>query len=872
MSVGTLLALTLLGGIIVHMELGLPWMLLLTAIPAGAVLALCWATALRRGRRGRLGLVLRTAAAVLLALSAAGLLLRSGGRPGAVVMLDRSASLGSSLEAARTGALAAGQKLSERFDVSYASFASTVRVETAESLGSITGDNAGTDLQAALRYARENLRAGEPLVVFSDGQFDLAGLHASMMAWGETSPRLILIAAGSRMADAAVVGIDAPANTRPGEKISVIVRVAGAAAGPVGVRLLRRTAGGSERELGTLPAQLPASGRGAASLRFEDIAPDGGTVEYIARIRSKGDAEEANNAARAFVSVLGPIRAGIISRTDSQCAALLASVGIKVSTLKPKSMPTGLEAFDVLVLENMPRSALLTKTGDAKRLAEFVRGGGGLIMVGGPDSYASGGFHDAGELEKVLPASMIPPNDKGLFAVLVLDRSGSMGHAANEGGSKLEMVKKATGAIMGRSAFSERDRLAIVVFDAKPELLGSAVAPTDEKAAGRLRKQLASVAHGGSTDLAAALEKALAVIATQAAREAARHVILLSDGLPVGGGSGRGRQKTQLLKCAARIVAGGGTLSTVGTGSEEQDAKLLAQLARAGRGRFYRPVKLGELAEVFRQDLSNKRARIVAKEFKSVRTQRGLSGLPQTLPALEARNRISAKKLAWVALEAPAPGGRGREPLLVAWERGRGRAACFASGLGSPWNRAALGGEEGSRLSLALVRWAAGRSGRSGCRLELLIDEAGRTRLQLVARSAAGNPLENIAPLARIRGIEEPIALLQESPSRYAVDLDLPAGATELAVGAADAEAGELARAVIPIAYPRELLRVGVNRDRLRELSRLAGGEVVSSPARLGAMEFEAATGRGKYAAAPVLAALALLLVLAELALRATRR
>jgi len=851
------------------MKIASPWMLL-AALPATAVLLTGWVVALRRGRPGRLGLVLRTIATVLLALGAAGAMVRWGGRPAALVMLDRSASMSSGLEEARNTALAAGRALAERFDVSYASFGASARTETAASIQEVAADGTGTDLGQALALARKELGAGEPLVLISDGRFGVAALHASTMAWGTNAPRLVVLPAGPRSPDAAITGIDAPAGVRPGERLAIIVHVTGTASAPTGVRLTRRTAGGEEREVGARPARLPSRGRGSAELRFDDLAPEGGVVEYVARIAPPGDAEAGNNAVRAFVPVLGPIRAGVIARTSSPCAARLAPAGIRVTRFTPDSLPEKLDAFDVLLLENLPRAAL--GAGRDRRIAAFVRAGGGLVMAGGPDSYASGGFHDGGEIEKVLPASMIPPDDKGLFAVLVLDRSGSMGHATNEGDTKLEKVRRAAGAIMDREAFSERDFLAVVVFSSEAELLGAPISPVDERAAAELRRRLSNVSHGGSTDLVAAIEKAVAVVAAKAPKQAARHIILLSDGLPVGAGSGRGRQRARLLSLAKRFAAAGGTLSTVGTGSGEEDLPLLTEIARAGHGRFHRPANLGELAAIFRRDLSSKRAEVIKRSFEPVPTARGLAGLPGKLPKLEARNRISKKKLAWTALEAPAPTGTGREPLLVAWELGRGRAACFASGLGNPWNREALATEDSGTLCLALVRWAAGRSGRSGCQLELLRDAAGRVRLQLVARKDDGSPLSGLAPSATVRGLESPVALKQESPSRYAADIELPPGATELVAAAGDPSAGELARAVIPVAYPREILRVGVDREALGELARLAGGRLAPSPARLAALEFETATGRGNYPAAPALAAAALVVILFELALRATRR
>jgi Ca-activated chloride channel homolog len=856
---------------VMNVNLGSPLMLL-SALPAACVLAVCWALALRRRRGGNLGMLLRGLIATLLALGAAGLAMRSGGRPRAMIILDRSSSMGTALEAARKSAKAAGQVLSERFEVRYASFAASARAETAASLENVATDASGTDLCAAFEHALAEMRPGEPVLILTDGRAALPELQAVSLRLGADSPQLVLLPAGPRSPDAALAALDLPARAHPGELLPILVSVTGNAAEPVQVRLLRSVPGKAETEVDSAVVQLGTRGANTRLLRFEDRAPQAGRVEYRVELRAASDAESGNNAARAFLTVLGPIRVGFLTRTTMRPAELLSTTGLRVSSLRPEDLARKSGEFDVLVLENLPRAALSRKRRDGKRLAGFVRAGGGLVMLGGPQAYASGGYYDGGTLEKALPASMRPPDERGLFAVLVLDRSGSMGHRAGGRRSKLDMVKEAAGAIADRDAFAPRDRLAVVVFDATARLLAEPVAPASERAAAALRTRLAGIKPGGSTNLVGALEKALAVVNRHAERDSARHVILLSDGLPVGSGKTHVQQKARLLQLAARMAAAGTTLSTVGTGSEEEDAALLAALAGAGRGRFHRPTNLNELAEVFRQDLSARRAKLIEKPFTPLPGARPMPGLPEKLPQLEARNRISARKDAWVALSAPGSSGRGPEPLLVAWERGRGRAACFASGAGNPWNQAALSGATGRRFMTALVRWAAGRSSRQPCRLELNREADGRFRLELIVTTATGKPIDSLAPLAQVRGLAAPVPLLQSSPSRYSARLVLPAEEREIVATVRDRDRGELAREVFAVSYPRELARVGVDLTQLRALARMTGATMISSPAQLKNLRFKRTAGRGWKPLSTWLIAGALLLILAELALRAVRR
>jgi len=147
-----------------------------------------------------------------------------------------------------------------------------------------------------------------------------------------------------------------------------------------------------------------------------------------------------------------------------------------------------------------------------------------------------------------------------------------------------------------------------------------------------------------------------------------------------------------------------------------------------------------------------------------------------------------------------------------------------------------------------------------------------------VARNATGAPLPlagaPVAELSDLSGAWSALAeLRQESPTRYAAELDLPAAVREVVAVACESRGGpELARAELPVPFPAELARVGPDRGALEELARLAGGEVISSPAELVRMDFAEARGRGLAAGAPWLALAGLVLVLAELALRTIKR
>ena len=88
--------------------------------------------------------------------------------------------------------------------------------------------------------------------------------------------------------------------------------------------------------------------------------------------------------------------------------------------------------------------------------------GGGLIVLGGPNSYGAGGWANT-ELEKALPVDCQIKNAKvnAIGALmLVIDSSGSMN------GEKIAWSKAA--AIAASQMLGERDFIGVVTFDSEP--------------------------------------------------------------------------------------------------------------------------------------------------------------------------------------------------------------------------------------------------------------------------------------------------------------------------------------------------------------------------------------------------------------------
>ena len=190
---------------------------------------------------------------------------------------------------------------------------------------------------------------------------------------------------------------------------------------------------------------------------------------------------------------------------------------------------------------------------------------------------------------RVAEAARPPAERTPLTLAIVLDRSGSMA------GEKLETAKRATLAVVER--LDERDRVALVIFDDRIEVLQPATAPTSTIKS-RLREALGAVQARASTALHEGwLTGCQAIVGDGDGRigtDPAR-CFLLTDGLANVGLTDPERIASE----AAGVYrnAGVGT-STFGIGPD-YDEHLLGPMAVAGGGQFHHLRAADEIASTF---------------------------------------------------------------------------------------------------------------------------------------------------------------------------------------------------------------------------------------------------------------------------------
>jgi Ca-activated chloride channel family protein len=111
--------------------------------------------------------------------------------------------------------------------------------------------------------------------------------------------------------------------------------------------------------------------------------------------------------------------------------------------------------------------------------------------------------------------------------VLVIDRSGSMS------GTKIDQARSAMHYILDH--LEAGDRFSIIAFDERLERLSDTLLPGDDRALEQAHRFVDRLSADGSTDLHAALQAGLEILARSQKTDAPQMIVFLTDGLPTAG-------------------------------------------------------------------------------------------------------------------------------------------------------------------------------------------------------------------------------------------------------------------------------------------------------------------------------------------------
>jgi uncharacterized membrane protein len=545
---------------------------------------------------------------------------------------------------------------------------------------------------------------------------------------------------------------------------------------------------------------------------------------YQAALEVEGDTIEDNNRAVGTVVVRGRPQVLVAEKDKAHAqslAAALRSQNIEVTVVEPGGIPSesvGLQKYDGIVLSNV--SSLKLTRPQMTNIRDYVRdGGGGLLMIGGEESFGLGGYYRT-PIEEALPVTMevkqkveIP----SLAVVLSIDRSGSMAMSTDEKVTKLDLAKEAAHLVV--DLLDDRNEVGVMSWDTE-FLWDAPVRPAKDKQA--IHHAIATIKAGGGTDGYPALKESYAVLFERPAL--LKHVIFLSDGQMT-----RGDFQGLLRRMAKDKI----TVSTVAIG-KDADVQLMVDIAKWGKGRFYYTEDSQTIPRIFTLEtqLASK-ASLIEQPFK-----------PQlTSPNHEAMQEIDWKNApplgGYVATTLKSTGelvlmSHQEDPVLATWRYGLGRAAAFTSDAKAKWGVLWLRWRDFNKFWAQLVRWTL----RSGSRTDAVAiverhDNVGEITVDAVdAKGEFINFLDSQVGVVAPNRERTVIDLEQVGPGRYRGRFPASQEGVYL-VGMAQRRAervigSQLAGLVVP--YAQELRDLGVDETLLRELAELTGGAALAAP------------------------------------------
>jgi uncharacterized membrane protein len=641
----------------------------------------------------------------------------------------------------------------------------------------------GTNIEAGLTTAMSLLPADAAgrIVLFSDGvetrgrAMQAAGLAASRAgASGRRGVPIDVVPLGHELsADVFVESVDAP--PRAASESTVNVRVVLQSTGPA--------TGTLELSHEGVPVDLdpasPANGRrltlaaGPNVVVFPVELGPGRIHRFQANFTPDGpDQIAANNRAAGFtispgkgaVLLVDGVSQGEASGEGSTLAKSLRESGVDVRVVPAGGIPTdlvALESFDSIILQNVPADEVPEKT--QEMLAAFVRDlGGGLLMVGGPDSFGAGGWKGS-KLEPLLPVLLDLPDKlvtPEAAVVFVLDTSGSMRrHVMGSTRTQQGIVNQS--AAMAVKMLDKRDLVGVIAFDNNTRVVVPLGPNADaESTAGAILR----LSPDGGTNMGPAMTEGIRQL--MAADAKTKHLIVLSDG--------KSMNEETLPPEASRAAGEGIRVSSIAVG-DDADVATMRRIAELGGGTFYNVINPSLLPKVFLKAVRVVRSPLIRESpFTPLLTRSQspfVAGISE-LPPLNGLSLTQVRRDPGIVTAMVSPEG---EPILAHWNVELGQVAAFTSDAhrwAAPWLSWPGYRTFWAQSVRLLSRLDSGRNSEAQ-----VVAQDGRLRLRLDASDEAGAPLDGLDVPATVYSPEgEPstVALVQTGPGRYEAAMDAP--------------------------------------------------------------------------------------------------
>jgi len=413
------------------------------------------------------------------------------------------------------------------------------------------------------------------------------------------------------------------------------------------------------------------------------------------------DTVAENNAGEAFTYVHGKGKVLYVDNvTDKDhnrgpgevLARALSEEGINLETVTIDHFPTSLVQltnYDAVILGNVPRGRDGIDEAQDKMLRAYVHDmGGGLLMLGGDESFGAGGWQGS-EVEKILPVDMDIPAQRqvGKGALVLIMHSCEMPDG-NYWGIQC--------AIKAVETLSEKDEIGILSYGWRGAGGGGGGSqwdyPLADKGDGsRVMAAIKKMALGDMPDFDDAMSVAMngrnnagAALARSNARH--KHVIVISDGDPA----------PPAAALVAQYRAAKISVSTVsvfphvgGAGANGLIPPTMDNMAKDTGGKSYGPVNANpsQLPQIFIKEATVVRRSLIFEKdplpLKLTQSNSDLiKGLGQIPPV---RGMVLTSKKNNPQIDVPLVAGENNDPVLATWQAGLGRAVAYTSDATQRW-------------------------------------------------------------------------------------------------------------------------------------------------------------------------------------------
>jgi uncharacterized membrane protein len=511
-----------------------------------------------------------------------------------------------------------------------------------------------TDLEAAIREAIAAMPAGmvPRLALISDGKENEGSIaRAAWQARDLGIPIDTFALAGRAKPALRLESVSLPSFAFTGEPFPIDLNVSAPAAGSAEVELLAEG-----RPLGKTRVNL-ASGENPIRMHTSLNMP--GAIELSVLIRPEQGGELRFDQAMLLRRPKVLYFSSDSEQDDTHLAAVLSGAQFEIQRSAGLAMlhlnDYQLVIFNNWDLENIPEES-------KQDLEEYVRLGGGLLIIGGERNTYSEEKAAEDALERALPAKLAPPRSpEGTAVILIVDKSSSME------GRKMEMARLAAIGVVNN--LRPVDLVGVLMFDNTFEW-AIPVRRADDRAA--INRRIAGILPDGGTQIAPALNEAY--LRMRPVQAVYRHILLMTDGISEEGNS---------LTVAKTALGEKITISTVGVGQDVNKAYLERVAATAG-GKAYFVTDLSQLEQILVRDVLEHTGSTMVEKQLTPQVSKRVEILNETgienAPQLKGYVRFISKPTAETILSIDQ-----KDPLLARWQYGLGRAAVFTSDAKSRW-------------------------------------------------------------------------------------------------------------------------------------------------------------------------------------------